>query len=325
MKKLYKRLAATFLLSAILSVFIFAVSLYKRGKEENGRYLDQLLTSAENNLTKAAEEYAENLEHLKEDYINKAREIEYIAANETPMINRNGLEHLKEIMETGDISLLDEDGNIFLSTNQEMQGTRENDEALVKLRDVAEDGSAAVYMDQADFQNRPEYFYAIAGSESERFAAVRVDADLSRTELMNGKELVGSILRQATTEHETSIAAVGKERGRIFGITENNSQKICFGEIQEGTELLEYLAQIPEERAVILFINGAYQSAVVRNLDEMYLVAFSGLERVVGNVLLTFWLGLAAIGMISILTVMMVHYHLKKYLFGHFEQIREGI
>ena len=45
MKKLYKRLAATFLLSAILSVFIFAVSLYKRGKEENGRYLDQLLTS----------------------------------------------------------------------------------------------------------------------------------------------------------------------------------------------------------------------------------------------------------------------------------------
>ena len=57
MKKLYKRLAATFLLSAILSVFIFAVSLYKRGKEENGRYLDQLLTSAENNLTKAAEEY----------------------------------------------------------------------------------------------------------------------------------------------------------------------------------------------------------------------------------------------------------------------------
>ena len=48
MKKLYKRLAATFLLSAILSVFIFAVSLYKRGKEENGRYLDQLLTSAEN-------------------------------------------------------------------------------------------------------------------------------------------------------------------------------------------------------------------------------------------------------------------------------------
>ena len=55
MKKLYKRLAATFLLSAILSVFIFAVSLYKRGKEENGRDLDQRLTSAENNLTKAAE------------------------------------------------------------------------------------------------------------------------------------------------------------------------------------------------------------------------------------------------------------------------------
>ena len=53
MKRLYKRLAATFLFSAVLTVLIFAVCLYKRGVEENGRYLNQLLTSVEANLEQA--------------------------------------------------------------------------------------------------------------------------------------------------------------------------------------------------------------------------------------------------------------------------------
>ena len=42
MKRLYKGLAAIFLFSTVLFVLIFAVSLYKRGKDENGRYLDPI-------------------------------------------------------------------------------------------------------------------------------------------------------------------------------------------------------------------------------------------------------------------------------------------
>ena len=64
MKRLYKGLAAIFLFSTVLFVLIFAVSLYKRGKDENGRYLDQLLISVESNLDRAAQEYEEKLEHL---------------------------------------------------------------------------------------------------------------------------------------------------------------------------------------------------------------------------------------------------------------------
>ena len=43
MKRLYKRLAATYLVSAMLFVLIFAVILYIRGRDENGYYLYQLL------------------------------------------------------------------------------------------------------------------------------------------------------------------------------------------------------------------------------------------------------------------------------------------
>lgn len=325
MKRLYKRLAATFLFSALLSVVIFAVSLYWRGIKENGRSLDQLLVSVESNFERANREYNEKIEHLREDYLSRVRAVEYIVSHDDQMIDRSGLEILKSLMETGDISLIDSSGRIFLSTSETLQDSQEESSVLEALEQAPEGEKTAVRIDQADFRKRPEYFYAVSGSESEQFSAVRVDADLSRAGLVSGKELVGSILRQATTEYETSIFAVGKERGKVFGITENNSQKISIRNVKEGEEMLDYLSGIPKERPVLLYVNGAWQSAVVRDLEEMYLVAFTGMDRIAGNVLLSFWLGLAVIGTVSVLTVLIVRHHLKKYLFRHFEQIREGI
>ena len=325
MKRLYKRLAATFLFSALLSVVIFAVSLYWRGIKENGRSLDQLLVSVESNFERANREYNEKIEHLREDYLSRVRAVEYIVSQDGQMIDRSGLEILKSLMETGDISLIDSSGRIFLSTSETLQDSQEESSVLEALEQAPEGEKIAVRIDQADFRKHPEYFYAVSGSESEQFSAVRVDADLSRAGLVSGKELVGSILRQATTEYETSIFAVGKERGKVFGITENNSQKISIRNVKEGEEMLDYLSGIPKERPVLLYVNGAWQSAVVRDLEEMYLVAFTGMDRIAGNVLLSFWLGLAVIGTVSVLTVLIVRHHLKKYLFRHFEQIREGI
>lgn len=325
MKRLYKRLAATFLFSALLSVVIFAVSLYWRGIKENGRSLDQLLVSVESNFERANREYNEKIEHLREDYLSRVRAVEYIVSHDGQMIDRSGLEILKSLMETGDISLIDSSGRIFLSTSETLQDSQEESSVLEALEQAPEGEKIAVRIDQADFRKHPEYFYAVSGSESEQFSAVRVDADLSRAGLVSGKELVGSILRQATTEYETSIFAVGKERGKVFGITENNSQKISIRNVKEGEEMLDYLSGIPKERPVLLYVNGAWQSAVVRDLEEMYLVAFTAMDRIAGNVLLSFWLGLAVIGTVSVLTVLIVRHHLKKYLFRHFEQIREGI
>lgn len=325
MRRLYKRLAVTFLFSALLSVLILAISLYERGRKENGINLDQLLAGVENNLDRASDEYNEKLEHLREDCLSRARAVEYIVSNDGQQIGRTVLEVLKDLMEVGEISLIDSAGEIFLSTDEAMEGCKEADDVIEELNAAHGGDKEAIRMDQADFQNRPEYFYVVVGSDSEQFAAVRIDADLSREGLVSGKELVGEILRQATTEYETSIFAVGKQRGRVFGITENNSQEIRIRDVEEGAEMLDYLSVLSEEDQVLLHVNGAWQSAVVRDMEGMYLVAFTGMNRVVGNVLITFFLGLAAIGMISVMTVLMVHYHLKKYLFGHFEQVREGI
>ena len=238
MKKMYKRLAATFLFSAILTALIFGVSLYARGKAENGRYLEQLLVSVENNLEHASEDYTEQMEYQKTECMRRARAAGYIVANDERIIDRNRWGILKELMDVKAISLIDSSGTIFLSTNQNLEGGREDQDVMRELEKTAETEltPAAVRMDQPDFQSAPEYLYTAVGSESDRIAAVRVDADLSQSGMTSGKELVGTILKQATTEYATGIFAVGKERGSIFGITENNSQNIRVENVEEGTE-----------------------------------------------------------------------------------------
>ena len=143
--------------------------------------------------------------------------------------------------------------------------------------------------------------------------------------LEDAERKIESILKQATTEYATSIFAVGKEDGKILGMTENNQQEINIRNVDEGTELLDYLEILPKDEAVLLYINGKYQNAVVRELDNIYLTAFSDLDRVTDNVKLTFWTGVSGMAAISLLTVLLIRHHLRKYLFGHFIKIKEGI
>lgn len=136
---------------------------------------------------------------------------------------------------------------------------------------------------------------------------------------------IETILSQATTEYSTSIFAVSKSQGNIVAMTENNHQEIRIRNVNGGSELRDYLTVLPKERSVLLYINGRYQNAVVRELGRIYLIAFSDLDRVGDNVKLIFWVGSAGIAGISLLSIAMIRYHLRKYLFVHFSRIRERI
>lgn len=120
MSRLYRKLAAAFLIFAFLFVCIYGITLYARGKTENGKYLAQLLVSVEGNLEHTSAKYEDMLESLSEEYGNQARIAEYILSQDTQLIGATGLEILKGIMGTGDISLIDSSGRIFVSTNEEL-------------------------------------------------------------------------------------------------------------------------------------------------------------------------------------------------------------
>lgn len=329
MSRLYRKLAVTFLIFALLFVCIYGITLYARGKTENGKYLSQLLVSVEGNLEHTSAKYEAMLDSMSEEYGNQTRTVGYILSQDPQLTGITGLEILKRLMGTGDISLIDSSGKIFVSTDDELLNVQEEDDVMTEIRETSPNGAGqeayAVRMDKPEFWERPKFFYVVSGSDSDRFAAVRIDADTNQTDFKSRKEMVGSILEQATTEYETSIFAVGKVSGTIFGITENNRQEIRLRDAEEGEQLLDLLAGLPKEKSVLLYVNGAYQNAVIRELDGMYLVAFSGLERILADVQFTFWIGLAAIGTISALTILLVRFFLKRYFFLHFEQIRDGI
>ena len=64
---------------------------------------------------------------------------------------------------------------------------------------------------------------------------------------------------------------------------------------------------------------------VLKSTEDMYLAAYTGLDRMLGDMALSFLIGLTVISLISILTVLIVRHYLQKYMFQYFERIRGDI
>ena len=295
MRRLYRRLALLYFVSSLLFVLIFGVLLYLRGRKEN------------------------------EEYVTHAWETAYILENDSKAAEPSALEALRELLGVGAVSLLGTDGKILVSTEEELVGTREEEQVMAGLLTSSGDEGAVVQVDEPDFWERPAYFYVAVPVESPRFAAVRLDGDMEQLGLSSGAQRVQEVLRQATTEYDTSIFAAGKARGLVIGITENNRQDIQIRTLQEGRELLDYLEGLPLGEALTMEINGAYQSTVLKERHDMYLAAFTGMDRVASDVFATFGAGLSAMAVISGITILMVRMFIRRYLLDHFRQVEEGI
>ena len=322
MRKLYQRLILIYLVSALLFIVIFAASLYLRGQNENGHYLYQLLGAVDSNLDDAELEYEKTADRLAEDYMIHARETAYLLARDERTAEETALEALRELMDVGSISLIDLSGVITVSTDEALEGKKE-DEGI--MEELERGDPEVIRIDEPDFWDRPAYFYVAVPVSGGRFGAVRIDGDLSQPGLTSGAERVKKILRQATTDYDTSILAAGKARGLIIGITENNRQDIEIEDVDEGKDMVAFMDALPKREPVMLRINGEWQSVVVRERHDMYLAAFTAMDQVAADMLATLVIGLCAVAVISAATVVMIRFFIRKYLFDHFRQLQDGI
>lgn len=296
MRKLYQRLALVLGMSAVMTVLIFTVSLYGRSRAENIHYLRQILDGVEENLFHNSEDYRERLELLEEDYLKRARAAEYILSSGPGLVSEEELQIIKELMEVRAVTVIGNSGEILMSTE-----------------------------DRTGDESEESVFHVTVKAQSDRFAAVRVDADPGRLGLMDREDLMRSTLRQATTEHRTGIMAVDPETGEIIGFTRNNAQDFELAGIDTASEFLGLLESMADRRAAVLRVNEVYQRVLVRETEGYYLVAFSALDTVFADMTWSFWEGLIGIGAVSTAAILLVRYYLKKYLFRHFETVKEDI
>lgn len=324
MKKIYRRLAATYLISMLLIMTFFTFSLYERSKTENYNYLSQLLAGADTNIKTMENEYEEKLELLKEDYLKRARVIEYLLSINSQVISRERLDILKKLMEVEAIRLIKSSGEVFISTEDDTPSLYENPEELEKILDLSQSG-AHIHIDTPEFDKRPSSFYVIVKADSSEYAAIRVDAKLSGEELMSRKELIESTLKQAITEHATSIIAVGKDSGKIVGVTVNAAFKSDIENMEKEKRFLDLVSAWDEKELEFFQLNGQNYMAAVREETGMYLVALSTVDKLIQNIAWKLGEGIIGISTVSILTILVVRYHLKKYMFDNLEQMENGL
>lgn len=317
MKQLYVRLSVILLLSTALTGLLFIGSMYERSIKAGGNYLEQMLSGVEANLESVRKDHEEKIWLLEEDYRNRAWPVEYILASAPQMISESELAIVKDLMEVQGITVTGRDGRICLAV-----GERSGPEDVNGK--VWPDGSRVV-VEETGFDEAPSYFYTEVKSQSPWFASVRIDAQADRLGLCSQEEMIQDTLQQATTGTETILAAIEKKKGYLIGITKNNTQDLQVSGIETTEELLEFLEEISREGLRVLEINGTYHIAVAQEQEGAYLLACTGMDQILASGARTAAEGLAGIGIISLVTVLVIHFHLKKHLFCQMGQMKREI
>lgn len=313
MKKLYQKLAVTFVLSTFLIAILFTMGLYRRSREENRHYLEQLLESTSVNLENTTADQEERLSILKDDYLKRAWAVEYILKNDYDEISESeGLSLIMELMEVKSICAVSSSGEILLTTSPDSGDMYDDPQELEALFSSLDEKAYVIRADTPVLTGEPLCFHVLVRSDSEDFSAVRIDADAVRLGLMDRENIIKSTLKQATTEFSTSIFAVDKNTGKVLGITENNDQRLQIEGVSNEEELLKFLDSGKDKGSFLVKIDGKICQAVVQSIDGVYLAAFSDMEKVFGSVAKTFAEGLLGIGGISVMTVLLVRYHIKR-------------
>ena len=302
MRRLYRRLAATFLGSTLVIAMLFAASLYERSRAEHSQYLNQLLESVSANFDSAAEDRAERLSLCEEDYLHRASMVEYILADDFDAVaSGGGLSVLRELLDVRGVSVLDASGEVMLCAGEAPPRTD-----LSALLAAPDEEAFEILADP------PRTFSVVVRSDSDRFAAVRLDADASALGLMSREELIRATLARATTEYDTAVAAVGADSGEMLGITENNRQQFDVAGASSPRQLLDFLASAAESGTRSAVVNGERRLISVLARDGFYLAAFSSMDGVFAGMARTFAEGLLGVGVIGLLTFFLVHYHISR-------------
>lgn len=312
MKKLFLRLVFIFFVFILFASVILGTGLYKNSKDLKISYLDELLISVESDIVRVNDEYTKKLQMIKDEYLNRAIIVETVLSSDSQMISQKQFDIVKELVKAKGIAVIDDQGDVCLSSGDimDLQGDwnmwEGSDERIV-VEDVA-------------FDDIPSYFFVEVKTDSSWFYSVRLYVPVEHLKLESRQEMIKNVLEKMPVSEDTVLAAVQKEQNAMFLVSENKFEKNINDE-----DFLKILDAGMEQSIVPLDINGIVHTAVIKELDGLYIIAAVRSAAFWGNIESIAVRKIFQIIVASIVMIFIVRNNLKKYLFNSIAELNEKI
>lgn len=132
-----------------------------------------------------------------------------------------------------------------------------------------------------------------------------------------------SNIKNIPTVYEKSVFVIDGNTGAIIGISQNNEQEIDIGDAKSTEEYLSILRS--SNNGELIKINGSMKFLKTKNIDDKIIGAYVEADTVYRTVLIQIIYLLAGIVAVLICVIMIVRYHLKRYVLQDISSIELSI
>ncbi len=324
---LLRRMIQSFSIIGFVVIIIFSIIVYQLKIEDTRDKLADMLNQATASYEEMKEKNEEKLASNENTYIKRAYAIAYFLEHDESLLTKKGLQNIKDLMEVEAIHLIDKDGKIVLSSEEQSVGLN-----LLKHE------QAKPFWDLIHSKNMDDYvvqYEAMNILDSEKrsfigvktgmkdFSVIQIGLEDSVFKNIIHEDIIKKVLHRIPTLYEEAIVAINGKTGEVDSLTVNNIQEFKIEGKQNG-ELLAYLKELPS--GSMIKINNELQIINIKILDDgTILCAINKTTKILAD--FVYFILLMCLGLVALLCVyyFILHKILKKYVLNDFKKLEKDV
>lgn len=326
-KLLRKKIGFILSILFLFIVVLFSVMVYySETKKINGK-MDESIILGETSISNSESDTKHAIELFEHDYLNRTYAIDFMLSNAATLYNMEDLEKIQNLMEVESIHIIDEKGNIVLSSEKQSIGINlreyKRTEDFVKLIDSTDPQANAIQLDGVSIAEKAERVYIAVKSSSPKYALVQIGVEREVFDKFIQKYSLSKVVETIPTVWEEALFIIDRNTGEIEGITENNEQEVKLDEAKNKEEYLSLLASAKEGKQIR--INGSMKFLKTKIVDDKIIGVTINSKSIYQQILLNIIYLTAASGFLLLCIVWIYRKSLNRFVLKDIQHIAANI
>lgn len=327
-KILLKKIGFIFVVLSILIFSLFSGIIFFTESKVAIHDLEEMVDQIEISYYKSKLDTETTTKIFEEDYLNRAYVVDSMLNNNSGVdYNVSTLKKIQELMKVDSIHIIDDTGEIVLSSEQESVGLNVKDdqesEVFVKLIESSDITANVVQLDGVGItDNEPKIYIGVKAS-STKYSVIQIGLNANVLDHFIANNSIATITKNTPTVQEKALFIIDEKSGGIDGITQNNEQELRFENTDTKEEYLSILNSSTEGK--LIKINGSLKLLKTKNIDDKIIGAYVDADQVYRVVLIQILCLLIGILSILICVIMILKYYLKRYVLKDISSIESSI
>lgn len=269
----------------------------------------------------------ELIKSFEEDYINRAKAIDYMLLNDADSSNINEeLKNLQDFMEVLSIHLADDNGIIQASSDEsiglDLKAHTETSQFWELIQDPDPNATSINMNTRSLLRNEPRIYIAIKSSLP-NYSILQIGVNPSALADVIKSSTIQTIIAQMPTLSTKAAFVVNKETGELESITRNNDQEVNIRNIETPEEFVNFLESCSTGKAV--YINNQLRYLITRDCDNTILAAYVDAELVSQATWTQLFYVFAVIALVLLAMLITLYYHVNEYVIKDIQSISKNV